>query len=194
MSKTPAPYKRRFFKKNPNNPYESIQISLPKEVCELLREESAERKLPISRLVGYALDNELDCPVPFNFPCDLPKVQYVKHAYAEEAGRIEKLLEKFPRGIGLDTLILFRRSIGIPSKVTFMLGFRELISEDRIEFRTGSRGAGAFQHADEYEFIFAKAPPARMSRKGAKVNEVLADKLREAEREIARLKGKYDTK
>lgn len=186
MSKTKVPYKRRFFKKSPDSPYEAIQISLPREVCELLRESSGEKLLPISRLIGYAIDNELECAVPFNYLCELPQTQYVKHAYAEEAGRIEKLLLKFPRGIGLDTLMLFRRSIGVPSKVTFMLGFRELIAEDRIEFATGARGAGAFQHAEDYEYVFLKDPPQRMSKRGSKRIEALADENLALKRELAK--------
>lgn len=118
---------------DPNDPFVKIQVYVPRSVHKILKEKSDEMKLPISRICAIAIDNELDSPAPFTYPCVLPKSDYIPQAYIGEAGKISRFLLKFPYGIGRDGLMLLRRDIGIPNREQLMLGYRELLEIDYIE-------------------------------------------------------------
>ena len=131
-----GPYygKPRFRQKyEANDAFEEVKVYIPKETMLILREASEELATPMSRLVAIALDNELDAPTAFNYPCPMPESPYVEYAYAAEAGKILRFLEKFPVGTSVDTLMLCRRDIGIESRAEFMLALRELFEKNMIE-------------------------------------------------------------
>lgn len=83
--------------------------------------------LPTSQLMAYAIDRELDCERPFEYPCDMPKVRYVQHGYIAEAQRIARYLNHHRRGLPLQLLMLNRRDMDIASRETFMLAVREIL-------------------------------------------------------------------
>lgn len=116
-----------------DNPFNERTLYVPVSLDSMLKALSEKHELPISRLICIAIDNELDVDVPFNYPCFQPESPYVEFAYAEEAGKILKFLEKFPTGTGRDMLMLCRRDIGIDSRAEFMLGYRELLEKKMIE-------------------------------------------------------------
>ncbi len=134
-------YPLRKPKKNPRkerqkelNPLEKVATFLPKSIHSQLRLLSMHRGLPVSRLLAIAVDNELDCQVPFNYPCDLPTNDYAEFTYAKEAGRIIAFLQtRMPNGTGRDMLTLCRREMGIESKDTFLGALRELYEKDILE-------------------------------------------------------------
>lgn len=128
-------YKPRRRPPNENNPLVNLSIHIPRGTAEILKKLSEERDLPISKLVCYAVDNELDCEPTFNFETPLPKGDYREFEYAEEAAKILKyLMQHFQRpGTGLDMLMLCRRDFGIESKERLLLGFRELLEKKMIE-------------------------------------------------------------
>ncbi len=125
------PPRRRFEREH--NPFDQIAVFLPKQLARIVRETSERMGLPMSRLIGYAVDNELLAVQPFAFPCPLPMNTYVEHAYMEEAQRIYNYLLKFPNGLGRDQLVLCRHDLGIPNKETFLQGLRELFEREMIQ-------------------------------------------------------------
>lgn len=118
---------------NPDDTFAMVKVYVPRALVTAMKVKSEQTGLPVSRLFCIAVDNELDAPVPFNFPCILPSNTYIEMAYAEEAQLIAKYLVKFVNGCGRDQLMLCRRDIGILNKTTFMLAFRELLEVGVIE-------------------------------------------------------------
>ncbi|MFM6930422.1 MAG: hypothetical protein ACKOX6_18305 [Bdellovibrio sp.] len=127
-------------------------IHVPKETAKVIKQISEERVLPISRVICYAIDNELDCPVPFNYETEFPDVISREFEYAEEAAKILKfLMIHFQKsGTGLDMLVLCRRDMGIPSKERFLLGFRELLEKKMLE--TFYPNNAKFRYAKTYKY------------------------------------------
>lgn len=117
-----------------SEPFSTLELHIPRSIYKILKDYSEQRRLPATRLVAYAIDNELDCNPSFNYPTIAPAMPYVPNAYAEEAGLILDFLKKhFKNGMGLDLLTLLRRDIGVPNKNTFLLGIRELQEAKLIE-------------------------------------------------------------
>jgi hypothetical protein len=125
------PHKRRFNQEL--NPFEGIQVFLPKSIKGILQETSERMGLPMSKLTAIAIDNELDSPVPFAYNCLLPSSVFIPNAFAAEAARIVSYLMRFPSGTGRDQLMLCRRDMDIPNKETFMYAYRELLEVGIIE-------------------------------------------------------------
>ena len=114
--------------------FELFKSFLPKGTVALLRKFSTEKKLPMSRLVAIAVDNEISESVsPFNYACPMPTSPFIEYAYADEAARVFRFLQGFPAGTTIDTIVLCRRDIGVESKDEVMLAIRELIEKNLIE-------------------------------------------------------------
>lgn len=118
---------------NPDDTFALLKIYAPRGLANAVKAHAEKSGLPTSRLFCIAVDNELDAPVPFNFPCLIPSNTYIEMAYAEEAQRIAKYLVKFVNGTSRDQLMLCRRDIGVINKTTFMLAYRELLEVGVIE-------------------------------------------------------------
>lgn len=128
-------------KKAPNPKYDKyrevfqkITVEVSAKTAKMLTEISEERQVSVSRLVAYAIDNEFEVDVAFSFPCNLPENQpYIESEYYDEAGRLIHLIQKFPLGASIDTLMLCRRDIGIQDRKTLLLAYRELLTMALIE-------------------------------------------------------------
>ena len=120
-------------KSNADDPFEKWTVFVPKSIAKEMKKISIERDLPLSKLMVYAADNELDCEIPFNYQYPMPTTDFVNRAYVHEAGKIFDYLKKFPKGTGVDTLLLCRRDIGVLNKETFMLAYRELLDSELVE-------------------------------------------------------------
>lgn len=103
-----------------------VQVYLPQAIYDILKAKAEKRGLPMSRLVGYAVDNELVSGEDFAFPCDEPKTAFVPDSYVEEGGRVYRYIRKFGP-MSIDQLVLARRDIGVPEKHAILLGIRELL-------------------------------------------------------------------
>lgn len=185
------------FKKKENvsddNHYTSINIYLPRKFFEVLQKHSEEMQLPISRLICYAIDNELDALAPFNYMALDPTTEYVPDAYIEEAGKILRFIQDFPNGIGRDALMLFRRTIGIPNKTTFMLALRELFKAEMVVETVRKPVHNKFNYSPFYKFIRLKnsIPAAKVfDREKKKILEAEA-KLEERKKKLEQKKQKY---
>lgn len=170
----------------PDNPYDKMNVYLPKFTVEMLKEKSDEIKIPVGRLIAYAIDTEMERDKPFDYDVELPRNTYVPNAYAEEAGRIKKLIAKFPRGIGLDALCIFRHGIGIPNKLDFLLGFRELQLTHEVTFKALKRSPPSFQFTEGYEFIFLTEEPKRMPKRASRAIDDLTDENRILKAKLAK--------
>lgn len=111
---------------------------------------AALKKIPISRLIAIALDNELLKENPFDFNIELPESgEYNDFAHAHECGLIIDFI-KASRPTGLDILVLLRHDIGIPDKSTFLAAFKECIDNDVIEKFNPRRGGTTNIYKDGY--------------------------------------------
>lgn len=180
----------RFQKKDSsrdNGLYESLNIFLPKEQFDYLRDLSDERQLPISRLISFAVDNELDQTIPFKYDILEPTTEFVEDAYIEEAGKIMRFMQHFPGGIGRDSLMLFRRTIGVPNKTVFMLALRELFKAGMVIKTARKPAFNKFDYGPLYEFIKLSSDvpnPTALQREKAQIEE--------AERKLAARKARLD--
>lgn len=125
------------FKKNEKDERRLIPVSsyVSKVHMDKLKKYSEDLQLPISRLIGMAIDDELfEKKYPFNWEFDLDdSEEYIEYAYADEAGRIVNFLKGLPNGLSKDQLMIVRHDMNIPDKKTFMLAFRELLEKEQIE-------------------------------------------------------------
>lgn len=136
-----------------NDPFDSVAVFLPKKMAEIIKMRAAAMGLPVSRLICYAIDNELDAPVPFTYATELPLTGYTEFAYSDEAQKIYNYLLKFPSGIGRDYLVLCRRDFGIASRDDVLLGLRELIEQDVVR-EVNPPGNTKFKgYKEDYKYI-----------------------------------------
>jgi hypothetical protein len=127
-------YGRRYpEKRKEDDPFVEVKVYMPKSLHYILKAKSNEAHIPISKLICIALDNELDVPVPFLYPTELPASPYVQDAYIDEAGKIYDFLKKIPYGIARDHLLLCRRDMSVQTREVLLLAYRELLETDLIE-------------------------------------------------------------
>lgn len=106
---------------------------IPKFHDNALREISKKRKISISRLVAFAIDNELCSERPFKFDTELSTEEIVEYAYADEAGKILNFVKTLRIGAGLDILLLLRFEMGVPNKSVFLAAFKECLDKGMLE-------------------------------------------------------------
>lgn len=123
---------------DPDDAFLLMKTWLPKKTAAIIKEKHLETGVAMSRLIAIAVDNELDSTMPFHYPwpSSFPG-EYVEYAYAEQAGKLLKFLERFPTGTQRESILLCRRDIGIETREEIIQAYRELIAQDLIqEFRT----------------------------------------------------------
>lgn len=183
------PWKARYTAEGDD--FTKIEINMPREMRTYIDEMSGLTKLPPWRLICFAIDNERDQKVPFNYPIEEPTNIYVEHAYHEEATKIYNFLRKFRNGLGRDVLMLFRRHIGIPNKLTLMLALRELFQKE-VVIETTDRPRRGFDLPPNYKFLKAKdfgtASPREVDSQ-RKATERLKKKLERQELKLKRMEG-----
>ena len=150
-----------------DDPMMSITVFIPRGTAEKLKEMSMAQDLPVSRLIAYAIDNELDCEKPFTYDYKLPNIPYVENAYSDEALKVYDYMKKFPSGIGLDTLLMSRRDAGLDDKGAFLLGYRELLMSKMVEefYPMNSK----FRHAKDYRYSRIRSVNIALTKKKLKV-------------------------
>jgi hypothetical protein len=90
-------------------------------------------KIPITRLIAYAIDQELSKEKPFEgFKYTLPVGETVEYAYAEEASKILAYM-KDTKGLGIDQIISLRHDIGVPDVESLLFGLRECVEKEFLE-------------------------------------------------------------
>ena len=123
------------------NDLSRLVANIPDNLYDIVKKKATELKLPIGRIVAYALDNELDAANPFDYPLVEPETVFVEYAYIEEAQKIYNFLRKYPEGMDRGNIMLMRHIIGIPNKATVMLALRELLNSGMaIESKVAPKG------------------------------------------------------
>lgn len=110
----------------------SVSASISKSTLAALRLRSKELNLPVSKLIGISIDNELECQPSFNYPCELPE-HYVEGEYSVQSKMLFNYLVKFPLGAGLDTIVMCRRDAGLTDKKDVFGGMKELVEKNLVE-------------------------------------------------------------
>ncbi len=113
--------------------FETVRLTLPKGLFKIVSDLAIEKQISPSRLISFAIDNELDTPKPFNYPCDLPTDEYKEYTYVKEAGLILQFLKIVPNGVLKQTIALCRRDIGIESRKVLLAALRELFEKEIVE-------------------------------------------------------------
>ena len=113
---------------------DSVKTSISVYTHDRLKEASERTGLPKSTMIAFAIDNELSKDKPFDINLKLPDHdENIEYAYADEGGKILNYLAFFQKGIGLDTLYLSRRAMGITSGEDFLGAFSECLHHKLIE-------------------------------------------------------------
>lgn len=121
------------FKKSDNN-MQRLQVWVSIYHAKELRRLSKKLKLPESRLIGFAIDNEMleGGEDAFNVDLSLPD-NLEEFAYAHEAGKILNYMKKMRVGITLDLLYINRHDLGVSDRNAFLAGFAECLKQGTIE-------------------------------------------------------------
>ena len=110
-----------------------MQFYVPKFHYDRIKAISKARKMPMSRMIGLLIDDELLEDKPFSYDLSGASEESVEYAYADQATKLLKFLTKQDKGMGLDVLTMLRYHIGIPDKLTFLGAFQECLSKEMIE-------------------------------------------------------------
>lgn len=168
------------YKKNPvRDEKRLIQITgyIGKKQMEKLMYYSKSLQLPLTRLIGMAVDNELyEKEDPFNWDFTIPEDDYVEYAFADEAGKILNFLKSLPNGLSKDQLLILRHDMDIPDKTAFMLAFRECLEKNMIEAYVAPKSVkynNSFGDVILYRLISTSPSANKKVRK--KVREELSD-------------------
>lgn len=113
-----------------------------------LKSISQKREIPVSRLISFAIDNELQKENAFAFDTTLPESDG-DFKYANEAGKFMTFMNKLKSSQGLDILMILRYDIGIPDRDVFLGAFKECLDKNLIE-ETHREAVGI--QADDYKF------------------------------------------
>jgi len=155
-----------------------MKFLMPQHHSEKVREISKERQISIYRLLAFAVDNELQKEIPFEFDISLPEQESLEFTYAEQGGMILDFVKTLRLGAGLDILLLLRYKIGIPDKQEFLLAFTELLNNEMLEAFVPPVKVGQFPNPEGYYYYRAKGTGPAMSvkktrNKGARYQQYL---------------------
>lgn len=114
------------------NLFTKIEVYIPNGTYKILSDMAEEKGMPKSRLVAIAIDNELDAPKPFHYPCNIPTDEYKEFMYAKEANMILKWLG-VTKGVNIESVMLCRRDLGLTSREEVLRALRDLFENDMIE-------------------------------------------------------------
>lgn len=91
------------------------------------------KKIPITRLLAYALDQELEKEKPFeHFTYRLPNDEMVEYSHIDEATKILQYMKNV-EGLGIDQIISVRYDIGVPDIQSLLYGIRECVDKKMLE-------------------------------------------------------------
>lgn len=111
----------------------SVQAYIGRKHFEQLLVLSRILKLPVSRLICIAVDNEFQKEEPFKLNLELNQDEYVEYAFADEAGKLMNFMKGLRNGMSLDLLYVLRKDIGIPDRTIFLQAFNECVKQGIIE-------------------------------------------------------------
>ncbi len=155
--------------------FNQYKIYIPKSLMDPLKDFAKGMCLPVSRLICYAIDNELEASIPFNYPCKLPESVYIRGTYSDEAMRVTDLMRKFTQGAGKDMIMMHRRAMGIPNRETLMLALREMLESGVVEETVPPAKAKFKGYSHDYKYIrFRKLDASTLTGKQKKILQDIA--------------------
>lgn len=84
--------------------------------------------LPMSRLIAYAIDQELSKEIPFErLSVKLPTEDVTEFAYADQAGKLISYLRHRHQGLTIDQIIHLRHDIGVTDIDALMFALKDSI-------------------------------------------------------------------
>lgn len=107
-----------------------IRINVPAHMWEALQKIAKTKGRPQSRLLAYALYNELESPVPFNFE-EGPPADFSLDRYALAGERVKQAIKNERYGMPKDVLILLAETWGL-SKDEMRGGIEYLIQKRMV--------------------------------------------------------------
>lgn len=121
-----------------------VKAFISNKHVEKLKFYAKRHKMPMSRLIGIAIDNEmfdsnLDEKIPFQLNTKLPDSDYIEYTFAHDASKIVRFLKGLKVGMSLDLLIILRHDMNIPDKSIFLEAFRECLEQNMVEFYDAPR-------------------------------------------------------
>lgn len=140
-----------------------IKAYLPPWLMSKVREISVFKGIPMSRLIGVALDNELLREIPFECRTIAPlphEVPVKKFEYADQANKLAKWLRQFPRGVDRELMILCRKDYGVESREEVLLAWRELFIGNLVE-DVKPDNVTKFRYPETTEFVRLKGVSPR---------------------------------
>lgn len=162
---------------------ERVSTYISKHHKEELTRRAFETKIPISRLIAIALDNELSRPDAFEFDSELPTDEFMEYSYADQAAKLVRYL-KDVEGLGADQLLLVRHDVGIPDKDEFLFALRECLNAGIVEEFKPKKGI--FKHMDHAEGYMCY----RLTSKNPKYKKEQINKAKRFEK-LQRLKKEF---
>jgi len=119
------------FKRDDRN-MDEFKVYVSLHVGKELRRLGKLHGLTVSRLISYAIENEMLEENGFQVDLTLPE-STVEHSYAGEANRILGYLKKLRTGMTLDLLYIARHDFGVPDKTAFLGGLKECLDQKMVE-------------------------------------------------------------
>ena len=107
--------KKWWNKSNPGDPFQKLQLFIPLGMFKKIKEVSAKKQMPASRVIAWALYNamtKLDNPFEVNVPVPTYR-EHVPDSHLDQAAKLFRFLAGFPAGLPLDSLLMFTEEIGI---------------------------------------------------------------------------------
>ena len=127
--------------------YTKVTMYMPKTIFEEVKALAEEKRLPVSKLLTFAADNELDQQQPFAYNDEWPQAPYIEDKFVEQASKVLKIIRKVPGGLSRDALLLLRREVGL-SRIDVLEGLRELLEKNIVQEYKNPKSK--FKYGGEY--------------------------------------------
>ena len=109
-----------------------ISASVGKEMRAQLQDLNFNWRVPVSRLIYIALEKELESETPFTYVVEIPE-KVNEALYISECRKLIDFLERAPKGLDLELIVLMRRDIGILDKDKILAAMRVLLDAELVE-------------------------------------------------------------
>lgn len=135
-------------------------FTMPRALYNRVKEYSDKMEIPLTRLINYAIYNEMEMSNAFEFDMTMPNKEYVPMEFAKEASLLMNLINDMPndKGLGLDQLLLAKEAARIYDKDTLLLAYRELI-ENKMVYETHP---SEFRIPGHYHKDFVQVAPMKV--------------------------------
>lgn len=112
---------------------ESMTCKVSRGNKEILRNLSEKYGVPMTTLVGIAVDKEIHSSSPFAYNLQLPEGEVEEFAYVDQATKILDYMKmNAVNGMPLELLVIIRKDMRVPDIDGFLSGFKECLTRKLI--------------------------------------------------------------